>query len=103
MSYFSDTSKLVEIELDNTNLDFKNITDLVDKIYENDSIPNFMIKDKQMFRNIIPFRNDYGLIVEKNKLEITEDSILIDENYPISKLSQILERHYENEGKIPYY
>lgn len=39
MSYFSDTSKLVEIELDNTNLDFKNITDLVDKIYENDSIP----------------------------------------------------------------
>lgn len=33
----------------------------------------------------------------------TEDSILIDQNYTISKLLHIIERHYLNKQKIPYY
>lgn len=96
---FFESEELVEIDLNNTELNFRGITGLVGKIYKADSIPFIELKDKNTTRKITPFRYDGGMVKLRNVLHITEDSILIDENHPISELHWILKRHYENNGE----
>jgi len=101
-AYF-EQKKLVKIDIKKQQMNFKNLVDSIDSIYERDSIPFIEIKRKNESKKIAPYRNDYGLFVEKNILVITEDSILKDNNYSLKELNSILLRHYTNNGELPYY
>ncbi|GGW56336.1 hypothetical protein DFQ11_101601 [Winogradskyella epiphytica] len=99
--FSAETSQL--ILLDTTKLNFRQITNRVgtyDKDYGKLVVE---FNDKKIKKRITPYIYDGGLIRSKNILRIKSDSILIDENYPISDLKQILKRHYLNKGKAPYY
>ena len=96
-----DSNKLKKISLSENNLNFKEIKLLVDNIHQHDSIPFFEIKDKRLIRKIIPLRYDWGFFKGRNFLTITEDSILIGENYSISNLYDQLREHYLNNNKNP--
>ncbi|MEX2349714.1 MAG: hypothetical protein WD554_02445 [Flavobacteriaceae bacterium] len=66
---------------------------------------NIMVEfdDGEIKKRIMPYFYSNGLYREKNILKLKSDSILIDDNYPISELKRILKRHYLNKGKVPYY
>jgi len=92
------------IGLDTTNLNFREITDKIGGFTE-DNFGNIVLefKEENIIKRIIPYIYDGGLIKRKNVLEITSDSILVDDGYHIDQLKELLKRHYSNKGKIPYY
>lgn len=77
-----------------------------------DSISNELLKENRLFvviegdKNIYkisPFTYTWGLIKERNGLEICKDSItILDKKYPKSETQKYLKLHYENNGKIEY-
>lgn len=91
------------IGLDTTKLNFKQITNKIGTFDEGYGKLVVEFDDGNMKKRIIPFAYGSGLIKERNILEITSDSILIDNGYSISELKRILKRHYTNKGEIPYY
>jgi len=91
------------IGLDTTKLNFKKITNKIGTFYEGFGELVVEFHDGYIKKRVIPFVYGSGLIKERNILQITSDSILIDNRYPISELKRILKRHYTNKGKIPYY
>jgi len=108
IQYYPDDTLYIEkdaeiIRLDTTKLNFKQITDKIGTYYNNFGKLVVEFDDGKLKKRIIPFVYDGGLIKERNILEITSDSILIDDGYAISELKRILKRHYTNKGKIPYY
>lgn len=92
------------ILLDSTKLNFKQLTNKIGT-YDDEDYGKLVVEfnDKNIKKRITPYVYDTGLIRSKNILRIQSDSILIDNNYPISKLKPILKRHYLNKGKVPYY
>jgi len=100
--FIVETSKF--IELDNTRLNFKQITNEISSFQEKvDRKAIIRFEDNEIKKLIIPYVYDIGLIKQKNVLKIKSDSILIDNGYPISELNRILKRHYLNKGKIARY
>lgn len=92
-----DKSELVEINLDTTSLNFKEIKIKVDKIYLKNKRPLISINDNGIQKRILPLIfTEYR---KRDVLSITSDSILIDNGYSIDKLKSILERHYSNNEK----
>tara|TARA_R110000796_G_C14545718_1_gene433379 strand:+ start:1497 stop:2099 length:603 start_codon:yes stop_codon:yes gene_type:complete len=96
-------SNIVKVELENSKTNFKRITDLVSDIHSVDSIPYVELIDNNILRKIILLRNDSNPIRLRNKLEITEDSIISDKIYPINLLYEILKKYYLNNGAIINY
>ena len=93
---FYKNEKLVGINLEE---EYSNITSLmnrINQIYNKDSIPyiDFNIKDLKV--NLVISQNPYGLISERNLLEITKDSIKGCHNVSIEKLDSILPEYYYN-------
>jgi hypothetical protein len=72
-------NEIIELDLDTTSLDFREI------------------KDGRVLKKIYP--RIYTEMLQRNLLTITSDSILIDKGYSISELKPILIRHYTNNGK----
>ena len=95
--------KILEIDLDKTELNYKSIIHFISKIQIQGKRTLITIEDHNITRKIIPYVDAGGYRKMKNVLQIKEDSILIDHNYPIKDLSKILARHYENNGKILQY
>ena len=95
----------IVIGLDTVKLNFRQITNEVEKYSFDNGYGNLFVEfdDGQIKKRITPFVYGAGLIREKNGLTVTDDSIHIDDGYPISDLKWILKRHYLNKGKIPYY
>nr|WP_321228963.1 hypothetical protein [uncultured Psychroserpens sp.] len=89
--------EIIELDLDTTSLDFKEIKSLVTRnVLANKSVL-VEIKDGHVLKKIYP--RIYTEMLQRNLLTITSDSILIDKGYPISELKPILIRHYANNGK----
>lgn len=93
------------IGLDTTKLNFRQLTNRVINDGFDSDFGSVMVEfdDGKIKKRLMPYFYGSGLYKEKNILKIKSDSILIDENYPISDLKEILKRHYLNKGKIPYY
>ncbi len=100
---FFEKQKVVEIDLEKTNMNFKEIIHFIDGNQSQRVRAFVAIKENNITRKIIPFVDNGGYRKMKNVLQIKEDSILIDDNYPIKDLNKILARHYENNGKILKY
>lgn len=91
------SKKLVEIDLNNSKLNFKKISNRMFSIQLGDSIPFISIKDNDTIRNWILIRTDGAKYY--NLLRLSKDSIFLQsENQPISKLDYFLEKHYKNNG-----
>ncbi|HHC80878.1 MAG TPA: hypothetical protein ENK46_13410 [Flavobacteriia bacterium] len=108
IQYYPDDTLYTEknaeiIRLDTTKLNFKQITDKIGTFYNRFGKLVVEFDDGKVKKRVIPFVFDGGLIKERNILEITSDSILIDDRYPISELKRILKRHYTNKNNISYY
>lgn len=91
------------IKLESTELNFMKITEEIYKSYDKKLNLIIEFEDKGIKKQIKPHVYLGGLIKEKNILRVSFDSILIDNNYPISEIKSIMKRHYSNNGKIPYY
>ncbi|MGJ8594120.1 MAG: hypothetical protein ACSHXF_16335 [Aquaticitalea sp.] len=93
------------IGLDTTELNFRQLTNNVMNNGFDSDFGNVMVEfdDGKVKKRIMPYFYGNGLFSGKNILKIKSDSLLIDNNYPISDLKRILKRHYLNKGKIPYY
>ncbi|MDN3643144.1 hypothetical protein QWY87_10565 [Lutimonas halocynthiae] len=93
------------IGLDTVKLNFRQITNEVETYSFDNGYGNLFVEfdDGQIKKRITPFVYGAGLIREKNGLTVTDDSIYIDDGYPISDLKWILKRHYLNKGKIPHH
>ncbi len=93
------------IGLDTTKLNFRQITNRVMNVGFDSDSGNIMVEfdDGEIKKRVVPYFYGYGHYKEKNILKIKSDSILIDNNYPITELKRILKRHYLNKGKVPYY
>lgn len=88
------------INLDTTKLTLRQITnEIIHNGFDSD-LGNIMIEfnDRAIKKRVIPYFYGSGLYKEENILKINSDSILIDNNYPISELKQILKRHYLNKN-----
>ncbi|GAA4891021.1 hypothetical protein GCM10023311_14160 [Flaviramulus aquimarinus] len=94
-------SKIVNLDLDTTNLNFLEITGKVRQIYKENKVPLIEVFDKGTNKRIIPLVFDE--IRKRDVLSITTDSILIDNGYSITELKTILKRHYSNNGKDYHY
>jgi hypothetical protein len=90
-------TNLVSIPLDSLKLNFIEITNKVNSIYNKNKIPLIEIKDNSVSKRIVPLMFDE--IRKRDVLSITSDSILIDYNYSITELKNILKRYYTNNGK----
>ncbi|WP_240485016.1 hypothetical protein [Arenibacter latericius] len=105
--YRSDQSISIErskfIGLDTTKLNFRQITEELLDFNDHDKKVVVEFLDGKIKKRVIPYLYGLGYIREKNVLKIKSDSILIDDNYPISELKWILKRHYLNKGEIAYY
>ena len=92
-------SELEKIDLDVTLLDFKYFTDNSGEFpYTEKRISVEFTNDKEIKKCIIPAKYDSGNYKQKNVLVINSDSIKIDNGYSISKLRQVLKRHFTNNG-----
>ncbi len=91
------------IELDNTKLNFRQITNKIGTYINNDENLVVEFNDGNIKKRVIPFRYSGGLIKGKNILRIKSDSILIDNKYPTADLKKLLRRHHLNKGKIANY
>tara|TARA_R110001583_G_scaffold100931_1_gene247205 strand:- start:48 stop:716 length:669 start_codon:yes stop_codon:yes gene_type:complete len=99
-----EAKNLAKISLNNSNLDFKELINLIDKIRDKDSIPYLELTKNDTVRKIIPFHYSiFGLVKLNNILRINKDSILIDNHYSISNLEKSLKKFYKNNGKNPNY
>lgn len=90
-------NEIIELDLDTTSLDFRDIKTLVTRNILASKSVLIEIEDDHILKKIYP--RIYTEMLQKNLLTITADSILIDKGYPISKLKLILIRHYTNNGK----
>ncbi|MFT5242442.1 MAG: hypothetical protein ACJA1H_000502 [Glaciecola sp.] len=90
-------NEIIELDLDTTSLDFREIKGLVTKNILTDKSVLIEIKDGRVLKKIYP--RIYTEMLQRNLLTITSDSILIDKGYSISELKPILIRHYTNNGK----
>lgn len=93
------------IGLDTTKLNFRQLIHRVMNDGFNSDFGKVMVEfdDGKIKKRIMPYVYGSGTYKIKNVLQISSDSILIDDNYPIKELKAILKRHYLNKGKIPYY
>jgi len=90
----------VRVDLDNSSINFKELTNLVDDIHTINGSPYIEFLDNDTLKKILLFRNDGQPINSKDKLEISKDSVLSDDmNYSINKLYGILKEEYKNIGK----
>lgn len=95
----SPQDSIEKMDLDKSNMDFKDITNWISKNQYHDTRSIIEFKDGRILKKIIPYVRGNGLIKERSILSITSDSILIDDGYPISTLKWVLKRHYTNNGK----
>ena len=95
----SSDNKIEKINLDSTNLNFKRITDWIEKNQYADKTSIIEFEDNQVLKRIRPFIRGNGFIKERKILSLKSDSILIDNGYPISDLKKILKIHYTNKGQ----
>lgn len=93
-------NKFETINLEKTALNFKEIVNRIDQNF-NETLIEF--KDGKNIKKIKVFVHNGGLIKRKNVLQISTDSVLIDNGYLISDLKKLMERHFLNKGKIQYY
>jgi hypothetical protein len=93
--------EIIELDLDTTSLDFREIKGFVTRNILLDKNVLIEVKDGRILKKIYP--RIYTEMLQRNLLSITSDSILIDKGYPISELKPILIRHYTNNGKEPRY
>ena len=93
-------NKFETINLEKTDLNFKGIVNRIDRNL-NETLIEF--KDGRNIKKIKAFVHNGGLIKRKNILQISTDSVLIDNGYLISDLKKLMKRHFLNKGKIEYY
>ena len=99
-SYF-ESDNLYELDL--VNLIFKEISKSVNKIHIKDSLPFIQIENVNTTNKIGVLRNDSGHLRRSHVLSVGKDSVYVDDGYSINKLSFLMKRHYENNGKNPLY
>ena len=97
------SGKTVQINLNQDDLTFKEITDSIHQYQTTDLVTLFELEDGRTLKRIMPYTYSGGLIKTKNVLTITTDSILIDNGYSIDRLPDLLARHYMNKGENPIY
>lgn len=95
----SQQDSIEKLDLDKTNMNFKDITKWIGQNQHNEIRSVIEFKDGRISKEIIPYVRGNGFYKKKDILSITSDSILIDDGYPISELKRILKRHYTNNGK----
>ncbi|MGJ8743035.1 hypothetical protein [Polaribacter sp.] len=93
-------NKFETINLDKTSLNFKEI---VNKIDQNSNETFIEFNDGKNIKKIKAFVHNGGFIKRKNVLQISTDSVLIDNGYLLSDLKNLMKRHFLNKGKIKYY
>lgn len=93
-------NKFETINLEITGLNFKEIVNRIDRNL-NETLIEF--KEGKNIKKIKAFVHNGGLIKRKNILQISTDSVLIDNGYLISDLKKLMKRHFLNKGKIEYY
>jgi hypothetical protein len=93
-------NKFETINLEKTDLNFKGIVNRIDRNL-NETLIEF--KDGRNIKKIKAFVHNGGLIKRKNIMQISKDSVLIDNGYLISDLKKLMKRHFLNKGKIEYY
>lgn len=97
------SGKTVQINLNQDDLTFKEITDSIHQYQTTDLITLFEVEDGRTLKRIMPYTYSGGLIKTNNVLTVTTDSILIDSGYSIDRLPDLLARHYMNKEKNPIY
>ena len=78
----------------------------IEEINCHDSIPILKFGDKQIEKriNILSMcEPQYSCISRRNILEIIDDKIHIEKIYELDSLSVMIEKHYNNFGKSPYF
>ncbi len=97
---FFEKNNMFKINLDSTQLNFKEITNKVINLGYNDSIyPYAQFEKNDTLKNIVLGDIAWGHIKYRNAVEIKNDSIIKNGTYPIKNIYKILVKHYENNGK----
>lgn len=98
--YFN-SSNLKKVTLQSSD-NFIDILKDVNRIHRNDSLPYIEVEEGNRIVKIIPMRSDGGLIIRKNFLTVTKDSLYtLTRDYPLNQLNEILRIQYENKGHVP--
>lgn len=97
---FITNQKLYKIEYHN--LDFRKISKIIDKKLSNDSLSYVKLIDNNIEYNMLIDNTSFHA-KRKSVLTVTKDSVLVDDSYDISKLGNLMLRHYTNNGKNPKY
>lgn len=98
--YFN-SSNLKRVTLQ-SNDNFIDILKDVNRIHRNDSLPYIEVEEGNRIAKIIPMRSDGGLIIRKNFLTMTKDSVYtLTHDYPLNQLHEVLRIQYENKGSVP--
>lgn len=98
--YFN-SSNLKRVTLQSSD-NFIDIIKDVNRIHRNDSLPYIEVEEGNRIVKIIPMRSDGGLIIRKNFLTMTKDSVhTLTRDYPLNQLNEVLRIQYENMGRVP--
>src|SRR5690606_16626045 len=96
------SDRLSKVNLEDSS-EYVDLVRSVNRIYENDSIPYLEFLKENSLIKIIPFRNDYGNFHHRNYINVTKDSAFtFYHKYPLELLGELLKKHYENNGRLPY-